>query len=79
MINRRYESYTKRGLLVFFSMPGIVLLLKPIFNTVSIMPGIDERAPLRQLTSKGFSASSYFIPIRRSIFSTPFQTSSIRP
>ena len=60
-------------------MPGMVLLLRPMLSTVSIMPGIDERAPERQLTSSGFSASSYFMPISFSTFSMAFHTSSIRP
>ena len=31
------------------------------------MPGIDLRAPLRQETSSGFSASPYFMPIASSV------------
>ena len=36
---------------------------RPTFKTVSIMPGMDLRAPLRQETRSGFSASPYFMPM----------------
>ena len=41
----------------------MVVEQRPTLSTVSIMPGIDMRAPVRQETSSGFSASPYFMPI----------------
>ena len=67
------------GMLVFLIRPGRVLELRPIFSTVSIMPGMELRAPERQETKRGFSGSSYFIPIMLSILLIPAQTSSIKP
>jgi hypothetical protein len=34
-----------------------VVAFSPRFSTVSIMPGIDTRAPERTLSSSGFSGS----------------------
>ena len=40
------------------------------------MPGIDVRAPLRQLNSSGFSGSPNFMPIASSVFRKAAATSS---
>ena len=42
---------------------------RPRFRIVSIMPGIDARAPERTETSRGFSRSPNFLPVMVSIFS----------
>ncbi len=76
MISRRYESYTNRSLPVFSTRPGMVFEHSPIFKTVSIIPGIDIRAPLRQETNSGFSGSPNFIPMTRSVLRRAFSTCS---
>ena len=48
-------------------MPGIVCVVRPMFSTVSIMPGIDARAPERQTTRSGFAASPNFLAMTFSI------------
>ena len=49
-------------------MPGIVAEVRPTFRTVSIMPGIEERAPERTESSSGFFGSPNLLP---EDFSTP--------
>ncbi len=63
MIRRRYASYTKRGFPVLAISPGIVAEQRPTFRTVSIIPGIDLRAPERTETSSGFLASPNLVPM----------------
>jgi len=55
-------------------MPGIVAVHSPTLRTVSIMPGIDRRAPERQEINNGFPASPYFIPMIDSIFRSASRT-----
>ena len=43
--------------------PGIVLLVSPIFKTVSIIPGIDCLAPDLTERSRGLVASPNLVPI----------------
>ena len=44
-------------------MPGMVTVDRPTLRTVSIMPGMEERAPERQEISSGLTASPYFMPM----------------
>ncbi len=78
-IRRRYESQTKRGLLVAAIMPGMVLLVSPMLSTVSIMPGMELRAPERQLTSSGSWLSPYLRPISFSTWLKAAAICSSRP
>ena len=41
--------------------------LRPKFRMVSIMPGMEARAPERTETSRGFSRSPNFFPVISSI------------
>ena len=59
--------------------PGIVLVARPTFRTVSIMPGMELRAPERQETSSGFSGSPKFIPMAASTFLRAAATCFSRP
>ena len=45
-------------------------------STVSIMPGIEVRAPQRQETNSGFVGSPNFMPIAASVFCNAAATSS---
>ena len=47
----------------------------PRLRIVSIMPGIEARAPERTDTSSGISLSPNFIPVSFSIFFIAFSTS----
>ena len=73
---RRYESYTKCGLPVFFAMPAATSSLRPRLRMVSIMPGIEARAPERTDTSSGLLVSPNLQPIRFSTCVTAAFTSS---
>ena len=44
-------------------MPGMVIEHSPMLSTVSIMPGIDERAPERTDTSSGSAGSPNRLPM----------------
>ncbi len=44
----------------------MVWSFRPRFNTVSIMPGIEARAPERTDTSSGFAGSPKLLPVRLS-------------
>ncbi len=57
---RSARSWSRR------SGPATVSSLRPRFSTVSIMPGIDARAPERTETSSGFVGSPNFRPTRLS-------------
>ncbi len=46
-MNRRYESYAKRGLPVPLASPSTVASFRPRLSTVSIMPGMENTAPER--------------------------------
>ena len=64
---RLYASATKRGFPVSSTMPLAVSSFKPIFKTVSIMPGIENLAPERQETNNGFLGSPKTLPVAPSI------------
>ena len=50
---------------------------RPRFRIVSIMPGIESRAPERTATSNGiFSVSPNFVPMILSMFAMPFSISA---
>jgi hypothetical protein len=51
------ESQAKRSSPDFFASASTVLSLRPRLSTVSIMPGIEARAPERTETSSGLAAS----------------------
>jgi len=70
---RRYESHAKRGLLVFFERPSTTSSFKPRFRMVSIIPGMDARAPERTETNNGLTLSPNFMFM---ISSTPFIAAS---
>ena len=61
-IKRLYESQAKRSFPLWvasdFATSGVI----PTFNTVSIMPGIENFAPERTDTNNGFSGSPNFFP-----------------
>ena len=59
---RRYESQAKRSLSVVFVSPSTDSSFSPRFRTVSSIPGIDSRAPLRTDTSSGSPGSPSFVP-----------------
>jgi hypothetical protein len=62
-MKRRYESYAKREFLLARSSPTTVRSLSPRLRIVSIMPGMENAAPERTLTSSGFLGSPSFLPV----------------
>ena len=78
IMRRRYASYAKRSSPDSLISAGSVFALRPMFNTVSIMPGIERRAPDRTDISSGFLASPYFLPIAFSTFAMALSTSGMR-
>ena len=48
-------------------MPLSVSGFRPTLSTVSIMPGIEARAPERTETSSGFDGSPNFLPVACSV------------
>ncbi len=56
-----------------------VFSFRPMFRTVSIMPGMDSRAPERQESSSGFVSQPNLAPIVSSILPRAFSTSSFTP
>ena len=78
-MNRRYESMAKRGLFVFSANPWTVFEFKPRFNTVSIIPGMDARAPDRTDTNNGLRESPNPDCINRSTCFIPFRVWSHMP
>src|ERR1035437_6800074 len=58
--------------------PGMVFEQSPTLRTVSIMPGMDLRAPERQDTNKGFCRSPNFMPINVSVLASADSTSFFR-
>ena len=65
-INRRYESHAKRGLPEVTASDWVTSGVIPTFNTVSIIPGIENFAPERTETNSGFSTPPNFFPVARS-------------
>ena len=63
----------------FAANPSTVRSFNPTFKTVSIIPGIDARAPERTETSNGFAGSPNRMPIERSTFFKACNASSQRP
>ena len=59
---RRYESQAKRAFPEALMRPCTVSGVSPRFSTVSIMPGIEARAPERTETRSGFPASPKVLP-----------------
>ena len=82
-INLRYESHAKRLSPVIFSSVAATSGDIPTLRTVSIMPGIENFAPERTETSKGFFGSPKDFPIffSRSIIAASIscKRSSVRP
>ena len=72
---RRYESHAKRGLPVRFETASTAWSFMPRLRIVSIMPGIEARAPERTETSSGVCVSPNFMPVRRSMLCIAFSTS----
>ena len=60
---RRYESQAKRSSPAFLARPTTASSFKPRLRMVSIMPGIDARAPERTDSNSGSAASPNFLPI----------------
>ena len=75
---RRYESQAKRGLLVFFASPSTASSFIPRLRTVSIIPGIETRAPERTESRSGFVLSPNLAPKISSVFFTPASTSAFK-
>ena len=61
--NRRYESQAKRALFVLFATISSTSSFIPRFRIVSIIPGMESRAPERTETSNGRSLSPNFLPV----------------
>jgi hypothetical protein len=80
MLENRFEmSWANRSLRVFAANPSTVLVVRPTFNTVSIMPGMEALAPDRTETSSGRSGSPNPIPIDRSTRFSDFNAASHMP
>ena len=60
-------------------MPGMVLEVRPTLRMVSIMPGMDLRAPERTETSNGWAESPKRLPVSFSMRAMLAATSSRRP
>ena len=73
---RRYESHAKRSFPVLRANPATTSSFKPKLRIVSIIPGIEARAPERTETNKGFSTSPNFDFINSSTPLIDFSTSS---
>jgi hypothetical protein len=58
IIRRRCASRTNRGFSVRAMRPSRVFVVRPTLSTVSIIPGMELRAPDRTETSSGRDASS---------------------
>ena len=54
---RRYESHAKRAFPVLRMSPSTTVSFSPRFRIVSIIPGMEARAPDRTDTNNGFSTS----------------------
>ena len=54
--------------------PSVVASFRPRFRMVFIMPGMENFAPERTLTSRGFSGSPSFLPICDSSFARAVST-----
>ena len=73
--NRRYESQTKRGLLVLRTKPSTTSSFKPRFKIVSIIPGIEALAPERTETNNGLFTSPNLEFIKVSTLANALSTS----
>ena len=73
---RRYESQAKRSLPALAARPATASSLRPRLRIVSIMPGIEARAPERTDSSSGSAASPKRLPISFSTKATPCSTSA---
>ena len=62
----------------FGASPSTVASFRPRLSTVSIIPGIDTRAPERTDTSNGLSASPNFWPTAASTFASAASTCAVR-
>ena len=62
-MKRRWASRAKRRSFVSAAKPSSVDAFRPRFSTVSIIPGIENFAPLRTLTSSGFFGSPNRLPV----------------
>ena len=76
---RRYESQAKRSSPDCLAKPSTESSFRPTSKTVSIIPGIENLAPLRTDTSKGSLGSPKVLPISRSRRAKCSLTSSRRP
>ena len=74
---RRRQSSAKRSPAAA-ARPLIVARFKPRFRIVSIIPGIEERAPERTETSSGLAASPKRLPVAASTFFSASATSRFR-
>ncbi len=72
---RRYESQAKRGLPLSWAIASTASSFMPRLRIVSIMPGIDARAPERTERSSGICLSPNLRPVSVSILATAFSTS----
>ena len=72
---RRYESQANRGLPVRLATASTAWSFMPRLRMVSIMPGIEARAPERTDTSSGISLSPNFMPVSFSMFFIALSTS----
>jgi hypothetical protein len=62
-MKRRYESKAKRWSPVWLARPSTERSLRPRFNTVSIIPGMENLAPERTDTKSGSSALPMALPM----------------
>ena len=72
---RRYESHAKRALPVLRIRPSTTSSFKPRLRIVSIIPGMEARAPERTETNNGFSTSPNLERISVSTCAMAFSTS----
>ena len=69
-MKRRYESQAQRGLPDLAISVSTTVSLIPRLRIVSIMPGMEARAPERTETSSGTSGSPNFLPCSASRVAT---------
>jgi hypothetical protein len=62
-MSRRYESHANRSFSACAASPATEESLRPMLRTVSIIPGIENFAPDRTLTSSGSSGWPSRLPM----------------
>ena len=73
------ESHAKRGLPEILARPSVISSLIPRLRTVSIIPGMETRAPERTENNNGLDGSPNFLPCSASTLASAAFTSSSNP